>query len=118
MVNQHVEPTFHFSAAQFERMRTELLKRMQILTALAPWPDPNYAIDESWAAIDPYGTNHAPRAVTYRVTWNTPQGWQMLQADRGITIPARGEGAARARFVAEGEGQRLVTAEAMVRVRR
>lgn len=24
---------------------------------LPPWPDPNYAIDESWAVVDPYGTD-------------------------------------------------------------
>jgi hypothetical protein len=60
-------------------MHGELLKRMAILKDLAPWPDPDYAIDESWAAVDPYGSearggenvtlrlrilNHAPRQET------------------------------------------------------
>jgi glyoxylase-like metal-dependent hydrolase (beta-lactamase superfamily II) len=56
LVNQHVDPTFRFSADQFSRMHAELLKRMALLKQLAPWPDPNYAIDESWAAVDPYGS--------------------------------------------------------------
>jgi glyoxylase-like metal-dependent hydrolase (beta-lactamase superfamily II) len=53
LVNEHVEPTFRFSADQFARMQTELLKRAAILKELAPWPDPDYAVDESWAAVDP-----------------------------------------------------------------
>ncbi len=46
---------------------------------------PNYAIDESWARVDPYGSeardrenvtlrlrilNHAPQRETYHVKWN------------------------------------------------
>jgi hypothetical protein len=79
-----VDRTFRFSTDQFARMHTELLKRMAILKGLAPWPDPNYAIDESWAAVDPYGSeardgdnvtlrlrilNHSPQRETYRVKW-------------------------------------------------
>jgi len=85
LVNQHVDPVFRFSPEQFTRMRAELLKRTALLKGLAPWPDPNFAIDESWAAVDPYGSearqgenlvlrvrilNHAPRRETYRVKWN------------------------------------------------
>jgi glyoxylase-like metal-dependent hydrolase (beta-lactamase superfamily II) len=145
-VNQHVEPTFRFSAEQFGRMRTELLKRMEVLKQLAPWPDPNYAIDESWAAVDPYGSevragenvslqvrilNHGPRPEIYRVKWNPPAEWKMVHADREVTVPARREGAARAVFTVEGAGMQVVTAdiefagrllrewtEALVRVRR
>src|SRR5690606_13438898 len=43
LVNQHVEPTFRFSAGQLETMRAELRKRAAIVRELAPWPDPNYA---------------------------------------------------------------------------
>src|SRR5262245_17217571 len=51
LINQHVEPMFRFSAEQSARMRSELRKRMAILQELTPWPDLNYAIDESWAAV-------------------------------------------------------------------
>lgn len=145
LVNQHVDPTFRFSADQFARMHAELLKRMAILKDLAPWPDPNYAIDESWAAVDPYGSeardgenvtlrlrilNHAPQRETYRVKWNVPAGWKMLEGNREVAIPAHKEGAAQAVFTVKGTGLHVVTAdiefagrqlrewaEAMVRVR-
>ncbi len=110
LVNQHVEPTFRFSAGQLERMRAELRKRAAIVRELAPWPDPNYAVDESWAAVHPYGStlrkgdtvtlrlgilNHSPRAETYRVRWNLPPGWKVVEAESEVTLPARGEGVAR-----------------------
>ena len=56
LVNQHVDPTFQFSDDQYTRMQAELLNQRAALAELAPWPDPNYAIDESWARIDPYGS--------------------------------------------------------------
>jgi glyoxylase-like metal-dependent hydrolase (beta-lactamase superfamily II) len=146
LVNQHVDPTFRFSADQFARMHAELLKRMAILKDLAPWPDPDYAIDESWAAVDPYGSeardrenvtlrlrilNHAPRQETYSVKWNVPAGWKMVEANREIAIPASKEGTAKAVLTVSGTGLYVVTAdiefagrqlrewtEAMVRVRR
>jgi glyoxylase-like metal-dependent hydrolase (beta-lactamase superfamily II) len=126
LVNQHVAPTFRFSAEQIKRMRTELLKRMEILKELAPWPDPNYAIDDSWAAVDPYESevraqenmnlrvrilNHAPRPEIYQVNWNVPANWKLVHADRQVVIPARSEGAARAEFTVQGEGLQVVTAD-------
>ena len=146
LVNQHVEPTFRFSAIQYARMRLELLYRMAFLKDLAPWPDPNYAIDESWATVDPYGSeardgenvtlrlrilNHAPQREIYQVKWNVPAGWKMVEANPGVAIPAHTEGAAQAVFTVKGTGLYVVTAdvefagrqlrewsEAMVRVRR
>jgi glyoxylase-like metal-dependent hydrolase (beta-lactamase superfamily II) len=126
LVNQHVEPTFRFSDDQYARMRAELLKQSATLMELAPWPDPNFAIDESWARIDPYGSeirdggnvalrliilNHSPRRETYRVAWNLPAGWKTVEADREVAIPARREGAARAVFTTKGAGLHVVTVD-------
>jgi glyoxylase-like metal-dependent hydrolase (beta-lactamase superfamily II) len=126
LVNQHVEPTFRFSAEQRARMRAELMKRMAILKAMSPWPEPNYAIDESWAAIHPYGStvragervtlqvrilNHAPISETYRLGWNTPPGWRLVEADKNVKIAARTEGTARAVFTTGGAGLQVVTAD-------
>lgn len=132
LVNQHVQPAFRFSAAQFARMRAELEKRMAILKEVAPWPDLNYAIDENWAAVHPYGStlrsgerltlrlrimNHSPRPETYRVTWNLPPGWKLVEAERQVAIPPRNEGTARAVLAApqgspEGAGAvQVVTAD-------
>ena len=80
LVNQHVAPTFRFSAAQRERMRAELMKRMAILKEMSPWPDPNYAIDESWAAVHPYGSTVRPGE---RVTLASPD-IQPCSASRDI----------------------------------
>ena len=100
-------------------MQMELLKRAAIPKELAPWPDPDYAVDESWAAVDPYGSevrdgenvrlrllilNHAPRAETYRVKWKVPASWKIAEADRQVTIPADKEGAKRAVFTVKGTG--------------
>ncbi len=126
LVNQHVEPTFRFTANQIERMRDELRKRAAILAELSPWPNPNYAIDESWAAIHPYGAeaaagvpmklevrimNHSPSAETFTVGWNLPRGWRLIRADRKIRIPPRREGTAQATFSPQGRGLQVVTAD-------
>jgi glyoxylase-like metal-dependent hydrolase (beta-lactamase superfamily II) len=126
LVNQHVEPTFRFSAQQYERMRAELTKRMALLKELAPWPDLNYAIDESWAAVDPYRaevrngqrvtlnlrvTNHSSQQETYRVTWNLPPGWRMIEAQPALTLAPRAAGAAHAVFLTEGVGLHVITAD-------
>ncbi len=146
LVNQHVGPTFRFSAEQFARMHAELLKRQALLKELAPWPDPNYAIDESWAFVDPYGSearngenvtlrvrilNHAPQREVYRVKWNLPEGWKTVRTNPEIAIPAHQEEAAQTVFTVRGDGLYVVTAdvefagrqlpewcEALVRVRR
>jgi glyoxylase-like metal-dependent hydrolase (beta-lactamase superfamily II) len=125
LVNQHVEPAFRFSAAHYSRMRAELKKRMAILKELAPWPDLNYAIDENWAALDPYGTtvrdgrvtlhlrimNHSPSVETYRVKWNVPPGWRTVQVESEISIPPRREGMATAMLSTQGAGLHVVTAD-------
>ena len=126
LVNQHVEPTFRFAPAQFARMRAELRKRIAILKELSPWPDPNYAIDESWAAVSPYGSearagqnvtlrlrivNHAPAEETYRVRWNLPPGWKRVEAQPELALPPRAEGAARAVFTVAGPGLDVVSAD-------
>jgi glyoxylase-like metal-dependent hydrolase (beta-lactamase superfamily II) len=126
LINQHVEPTFRFSAAQFERMRSELRKRAAILKELAPWPDGDYAVDENWAAVHPYGSrvragervqltalirNHGAARETYRVKWNAPEGWRQVSVDAPVTIEGKQEGTARAEFLAAGAGLHVVTAD-------
>ena len=126
LVNQHVDPVFRFAPEQFTRMRAELLKRTVLLKELAPWPDPNFAIDESWAAVDPYGSearqgdnlalrvrilNHTPRRETYHVKWNVPAGWNLVGGAPEVTIPAHQEGDARALFRVASPGLHVVAAD-------
>jgi glyoxylase-like metal-dependent hydrolase (beta-lactamase superfamily II) len=126
LMNQHVAPMFRYTAEQMQRMTTELGKRGEILRQMTPWPDINYMVDESWARMYPYGqtakdsstirlalriTNHAPRAMTYRATWNVPQGWKMISGRQEATVAARRDGAIEAEFRVSGPGLHVITAD-------
>ena len=126
LMNQHVAPMFRYSGQQIERMQSELAKRSEALRKLAPWPDINYMVDESWARMYPYGqtaksggqvrvtlriTNHAPGAMTYRVKWNVPQGWSLLSGADSASVKAHEEGAIEAAFQVSGRGLHIVTAD-------
>ena len=126
LINQHVEPTFRYTPAQMERMRGELLKRIAILRELSPWPDLNFTIDESWAAIRPYGVdttpgkrvkvelhilNHSPQTEDYRIHWNTPLGLRLIESAQILTVASHKEGAAAAVFVVESSGLHVPTAD-------
>ena len=80
-------------------MRETLRQRLPLLTELIPFDDPNYGLDESWAALHPYWvtlrpgetaqvtlriTNHSPRAHTYRTTIRAPDSFKV-----GSAKPAR-----------------------------
>ena len=95
--------------------------------------------------MDPYGSearngenvtlrlrilNHAPQREVYRVNWNVPAGWKMVETNQDVAIPAYKEDSTRATFTLHGEGLYVVTAniefagrqlrewtEAIVRVR-
>jgi glyoxylase-like metal-dependent hydrolase (beta-lactamase superfamily II) len=54
LVNEHVDPAFHFSDAQIDTMLKNLQERRLQLAALFPWDDPNFGIDEQWARFYPY----------------------------------------------------------------
>jgi hypothetical protein len=126
LINQHVEPLFRYSNAQISRMQDELAKRSTILKQLSPWPDINYSIDESWARIHPYGSevrpgetadfqlrilNHAPDRQTYRVKWNAPAGWTVIESQNSISLSGRQEGSVSARLRAGGTGLHVLTAD-------
>ncbi len=124
LMNQHVAPMFRYTPAQIERMRDELAKRTGILRTLAPFPDPNYAVDEDWARLYPYAsqakagesielefriTNHAPVRTSYRVDWHWPAGASPPQSGT-VAIAPFAEGVVRGRFTAPRPGFYVVTA--------
>lgn len=126
LINQHVSPIFRFSAAQQQRMVAELAKRSEVLKALAPWPDINYMVDESWARIHPYGSevrrgeridlqlrirNHTSQPLLHTVRWNLPRGIVLESADRNVRISGLQDGIARARVRATQPGLHVVTAD-------
>ena len=126
LMNQHVEPMFRYSDQQMQRMKTELTKRSAALRQMTPWPDINYMVDESWARVYPYGqtakegtvvrvalriTNHAPRQMTYKTTWNVPAGWEVISDHTTATISPREDGAIEAQFRVSGPGLHVITAD-------
>jgi glyoxylase-like metal-dependent hydrolase (beta-lactamase superfamily II) len=126
LINQHVEPVFRYSESQIARMQRELVKRAASLRELSPWPDVNYMVDESWARVHPYGSevsagdivelqlrvlNHGASPETYQVRWNVPAGWQLVGAQKSVTVATRQEGSVRARVRANSPGLHVITAD-------
>jgi glyoxylase-like metal-dependent hydrolase (beta-lactamase superfamily II) len=101
ILNQHVEPAFRFTPAQLAQMRQTLRRRIPLLADLLPFDDPNYGLDESWAALHPYWitlrpgqsatlalriTNHSPREQTFRAVAHAPAGFRVTGAEP-VRIP-------------------------------
>ncbi len=106
ILNQHVEPAFRFSSAQRARMRETLRQRIPLLAELLPFDDPNYGLDESWAALHPYWiavrpgesvelalriTNHSPRERTFLAVARGPAAFALSSAG-SVRIPRHSEG--------------------------
>jgi glyoxylase-like metal-dependent hydrolase (beta-lactamase superfamily II) len=96
ILNQHVGPAFRFTHGQVSQMRAALERRIQLLAELLPFDDPNFGLDESWAAVHPYWskarpgesvrlglriTNHSPRERTFRAVAHAPEGLSVSQVD-------------------------------------
>jgi len=126
LVNQHVMPTFRFSAGQLDEMDRSLRKRADLLKELVPWEDVNFGLDEQWARLDPHGRtvkageelelkvvifNHGAQRQKFTVTPRGPAGWKMGPVT--VDAPGRGEGVGviRVRVPAEAEGLHVVTAD-------
>jgi hypothetical protein len=108
IVNQHVSPAFRFSAGQVAQMKQALRERFVLLHELMPFDDPNYGLDESWAALRPYWitahpgdkakfelriTNHSPRPRTFRPLVRAPQNWKVTSIEaEEIQIPSHRDG--------------------------
>jgi glyoxylase-like metal-dependent hydrolase (beta-lactamase superfamily II) len=117
IVNQHVEPAFRFSGAQLAQMRETLRQRIPLLAGLFPFDDPNYGLDESWSAMEPYWTtvrpgesarvalritNHSPRERTFRAEVRPPEGLRVTGSG-AVRIPAGGQGVLPLTVQAAGE---------------
>lgn len=127
LINQHVAPMFRFDPDHYARMKTELAKRRELLAALTPLPDANYAVDEAWARFYPYSArskpgatvdlelridNHTPKAQEYRVRWNVPQGWRLVEGDEAGRISANQTGVLKLRVAAQNPARpAIVTAD-------
>jgi glyoxylase-like metal-dependent hydrolase (beta-lactamase superfamily II) len=94
LINEHVAPAFRFSTAQIRQMREALRQRYSMLSQLLPFDDPNYGLDESWAALHPYWIalhagdsaelelrirNHSAHEKEFRAAVHPPKGFQASQ---------------------------------------
>ncbi len=128
LVNQHVFPPFRFTAGQIHFMQQQLKERETILTALLPWDNPNYGVDEQWAGFYPYGqkadekiifnvriTNHHNVAKKYRIKLKSrSEKFSFSPQSRHITIaPGKAAKAAFSGITTEhaGPGYEIVTAD-------
>lgn len=82
LVNQHIPHRFRFSPEELDFLEKRYRERMALVADFSPWDDVNYAVDEQWAWLFPYGqevkagaafsltlrlTNHSPRARDFQV---------------------------------------------------
>jgi glyoxylase-like metal-dependent hydrolase (beta-lactamase superfamily II) len=92
LVNEHVNPAFHYSDAQIDTMLANVRKRKTQLAALVPWDDANFGVDEQWARFYPYRSeaksgdrvelkvmiqNHSPETREFVVKPHVPDGWRV-----------------------------------------
>ncbi|MEZ5432791.1 MAG: MBL fold metallo-hydrolase [Verrucomicrobiales bacterium] len=109
LVNQHIPHLFRFTAKELDGLENRYLKRAEILSALVPWDDVNYAIDEQWASLFPYGQeakvgsklriearlwNHSQTDRTFSVRLHLPSGWSGSANTQEVRIDARERGKA------------------------
>ncbi|MBM3884165.1 MAG: MBL fold metallo-hydrolase [Verrucomicrobia bacterium] len=130
LINQHLQPTFRFSAAQLDHMQTVLEQRVALLGALFPWDDPNYGLDEGWARFYPYAAaaragetlelelrlwNHSPRERLFRPHLQLPAGWSLTSASPNpIRVSRRQEGVVQLRLtvpVTAKPGRHILTTD-------
>lgn len=125
LINQHVLPTFRFSARQIDLMIANLEKRAELERALFPWDDPNFGLDENWACFYPYGSevpggkpfelkmvilNHSPATRQFKVTPRVPPGWTARPVSISIRPRQEGSVAIRITPAAADRGLHVITA--------
>lgn len=126
LVNEHVDPAFHFSDAQIDTMLANLRKRRTQLAALFPWDDANFGIDEQWARFYPYRSeakaggrvelkvvvlNHSPKAREFTVTPHLADGWSMAQGRFKISVGPKKTGEVLIPITAGKPGLAVITAD-------
>jgi hypothetical protein len=95
LINEHISHVFRFSKKELNALESGFRERIAIVRSLSLWDDENYAVDEQWAYLYPYGltarpatihpfkvklTNHSSKPRDYRVTFRLPEGAQLVSA--------------------------------------
>jgi glyoxylase-like metal-dependent hydrolase (beta-lactamase superfamily II) len=128
LINEHIRHVFRFTDEELDYIERQYRARNAILRDMFPWDDPNYGVDEQWAAFHPRGasarpgerlelelriTNHSPVAREFRVTPHLPTGLTLVSSGDAVKLGPRSDGAVKLelRVDAEGGASRVVTAD-------
>ena len=126
LINQHVPPGFRFSPRQVDFMVETLQQRRKLLSALFPWDDPNFGVDEEWARFYPYTAeaaadghvelkmiirNHSASQQEFRVTPHVPAGWKTARGPIRVSVGPRQEGSVSIPITVGASGLKIVTAD-------
>ena len=105
LINEHIPHVFRFSEKELETLESQFLKRIDTVRSLTVWDDPNYAVDEQWAVLYPYGlqvkprgthefnvviTNHSSKRRDYDVQFRLPEGAELISVTPAAKVPAGG----------------------------
>ncbi len=103
LINEHIPHVFRFSDKELDSLERGFSDRIEAVRALTLWDDPNYAVDEQWAMLYPYGlqvkpgvihefnvaiTNHSSKRRDYEVQFRLPEGAEVMSTTRASKVPA------------------------------
>lgn len=127
IVNQHIPYVFRFSDEELDYLESRYRHRIELLSELFPWDDPNYGVDEQWAVFYPYGqevtqgeagelevrlTNHSDHDRSFDIVVHGPEPHSVQDATQTIRLAANETGTLRFSIRAPAEtGVCLFTAD-------
>jgi glyoxylase-like metal-dependent hydrolase (beta-lactamase superfamily II) len=126
LINEHVPPAFRFSSQQVDFMIETFEQRRKLLSALFPWDDPNFGVDEEWARFYPYSAevgvgghlelkvfvrNHSASQQEFRVSPHVPAGWQAPRGPLRVSVGPRQERSLSIPLTVDTSGLKIVTAD-------
>lgn len=126
LINEHVPPAFRFSSQQVDFMIETFEQRRKLLSALFPWDDPNFGMDEEWARFYPYTAevgagghlelqmilrNHSASQQEFRVTPHVPAGWKAPHGPLRVSAGPHQECSLSIRLTVDTSGLKIVTAD-------
>jgi hypothetical protein len=109
-------------------MRETLRHRLTLLAELLPFDNPNFGLDESWAALHPYWittkpgekveielriTNHSKQEQRFSTVLHAPEGFEIREPGR-VRIAAQADGALKSELTIPKDcrpGLHVVTAD-------
>jgi glyoxylase-like metal-dependent hydrolase (beta-lactamase superfamily II) len=108
ILNQHQGQAFVFTSQQLDRMESLLAKRQELIEAMTPWDNANFAVDTHWIrtfphdqevapgarfALDVEFTNHGDHEARASAEAVLPSGWGAhAHGPQETVIPARTSG--------------------------